>query len=368
MRKFALTALLLLPAASAQTVPAIPATPTTAPAAPAAPTPVTPTPVTPTPAATSTAPALTALLLTAPVGASTEFVSTTTSRSSIEDVQVSAAAGSKISEAKLNEARRSLQAAMGELKNMPATTLTGKAFFKVTARDASGQTTLVNTIIQNMPPMAKTGAAKAKSSITMKFTQQIAPDGKVTFKGIESDDPQIAAVFKTLTPEKMQQFATQNGTDFAGVYGKPLTIGEARTSTVNMDAEELMRSLLSAFAGPQGQKLFGDVKASPLQVATTTTYMGQNAQGQYAFETGSRFEPWHISLNVPAPASSAAPLSMNVDLLSAFGKGTATYRADGLPTSISQDTNMKMQMTMIMDGLQVKMTMSMVQSVSMKPR
>ncbi len=343
MRTFVLTALLLAPVALAQTMTqTIPALPS-APAAPTTPAPAVAVPATSAPV----------LLLTAPVGSGVELVMTQTTQMKVKDVQVTAAPGSKLSEAQLNDIRRGLADSVA--KGMPAQSVPGKLFVKVTGRDANGQTTLLTTLVQNVAGVGP---------MTLRATQLVGPDGKVTFRSMESDNPQVAGVLKAMTPEKMQSYATQNGTDIASVYGKPLLVGETRTATSTLDAQGLFQSLF-AVAGPD---TFAKVAASPLNVTTAVTYKGQNAQKQLTFETLTQLGAWQLDTTTKMGAGAAESMKMNIALQGATGKSTAAYRPDGLPVSQNTSMNMDMRMTMQMQGVQVRMTMNINQTITLRPR
>lgn len=295
-------------------------------------------------------------MLSAPVGTTIQLASTTTSRTTIADIQVSAAPGANPSQKKLNDVRGSLGSAT---KQPTVMTITGKAFFKVLERDAAGNVTLLSTIIQNLPPQG----GKPSAPLTMKITQTISPAGKPTNIKIESDNPQVSAMFKSMTPEKLQQMVDQNGSNVGSVYGVPLTVGEAKTTTINLDMQDMMSSIFTAFAGPQGQKLFSEVKAGPMTGSSTTTYRGLNAQGQHTFDTTGGFGAWKVS--VATPKDGPTPMQIGVELTDSKTTASASYRNDGLPTNSTQKTNMKMNTTMVMEDIQFKMTMTMDQSVSM---
>lgn len=291
-----------------------------------------------------------------------ELASTSSTRMTLDDVEVTAAPGARVSETKLKEARRAMTTAMSDMKNMPTMTTTGKTFYKVSGRDASGLTTLVISSVLTVPG----SAGKAAKPTTVTVTQQVAPDGKATVKSYESSDPQVSALLKGLTPEKLQQMSTQGGTDAAGMYGRPLVVGTPSSTTFTLDASELLSSFLGSFGGAEMQKMTRDVQATPLQATVTTAYRGQDAGGQHTFDIQSTYNPWQVDLKLAA--SGAAPTTMKLSLLSGQSKGSATYRADGLPSGVNQANTMKMQLIMVMDNIQVKMLMTTTQTTTLKPR
>ncbi|WP_291426902.1 hypothetical protein [Deinococcus sp.] len=355
MNKLLMTVLLLAaPCAAAQTIPAVPPgqMPSVAPVA---------APVQTT--ADQTVPAT--FKLSAPVGSTLELTSTTTTRMSISDVQVAAAPGSKVSAAKLNEIRRSMTAGLNKASSLQAMTFSGKTFVKVAGRDAAGNTTLIATTSQNLPKAP--GASRAgPQTITMKVTEVISPEGKLTNLKVESDNSQLTAMFKSLSADKLNSVVEQQGGTFTGVYGAPLVPGMPQTKTTKVDAQSLLSGLLTSVAGPQGQQMFGQVQATPMTATVTTTYKGTDAQGRHIFATRSAYNPWQVSLQ--AAAGSKTPMQMKLQLADMKSGGTTLYRADGLPSSMQQSSDMNMKVTMIVEGIQISMTMTMNQQMTMQAR
>lgn len=364
--------LLLLPAASAQTqnvqtptpaqqtnVPALPAAP--AQATPAQTAPNQPASVQPVPAPATSSPAV--LTLNAPVGSSVELQSIITSRITVDNVQVSAVPGSKVSQSKLNTVRREMTQAMQKMNGASTQAIRGKVFYKVASRDAAGNTVLVTTVVANIPSVPSGGKAPKMATTTLKTTQTVAPDGKVSNLSIDSDNPQLSALYRSFSPERLQQLADQNGANFGGIYGVPLVTGQPRTTTASLDAQSMMAGLLSAVAGPQGQEVFGKVQASPLTVTTSNTYTGQNAQGQYTFATSSQFADWRVTLSGKGRAPTIA-----MQLAQAQASGQSVYMPSGLPVASEQKTDMQMKMTLTLEGIQIAMQMTIDQGVSLQPR
>lgn len=315
---------------------------------------------------TSVAPAATVsdapvLTLNAPVGTVTELVSTTTTRMTVSDVSVTAAPGSKVTPAQVEEARRSIVQGTEALKKAGANTVTAKIFNKVTARDAAGNTTLLSTVVQPLPAAGKQPAR----NLNIRFTQVIAPDGKISGMKVESDDAQVNRILQGFTPDRIQQMAEQNGNNFTGVYGRPLVTGQSYTNTTTMNMQELLGGIFSLMAGPQGAQAFGDVQASPLKVTTTMTSRGQNARGETLLEGRSTFDSWKVSVN---SKDADLPMQMSVTLLDAVQVSNTTYAQTGLPVNSKLNSTMKMNLVMVMDGVQVSMNMNMEQSQNVRPR
>lgn len=282
-----------------------------------------------------------------------ELSVTTTSRTSVTNVQVTALPGSKVTEAELNRIRRDLSSALGQTSEN--TVIPGKAFFKVTGRNASGSISLLTTVVQNIPQ---------QKPMTLRITQTIAPDGKISGLKIDSPDPVISAMFAKLSVENLERLAGESGSNFTGVYGQPLKVSEPRQMTVSVDSQELMTSLFGAIASAaNADDLIGQVQANPLTVTTTTTYQGLNAQGLHAFKQTSKYGDWKIDLSGSGDMPAIA-----AQLLKADTTGSQTYRKDGLPGASSQNVKMTMSMSMALDGVQVKMTMNLDQTVTMTPK
>lgn len=311
--------------------------------------------------APSSPPAPVVLTLSAPVGSGAELRTLSTSSLSISDLQVSAVPGGQATPEQVASAQRSLQDGISAVNKAGATSLSGKAFFRVVSRDGAGNTTLLSSVVQTPPARA----GQPARTLTMRLTQTIAPDGQVSHLTLDSDDPQVSAAFKGLTPEKLGQIGRDLNGNAGSVYGVPLQVNEPRTSTVTVDFQELMNSLLGALAGADARKIFGSFQSTPLTVTTTTTYRGTNAAGQHLFDSGSEYGPWKFSLS---SQDARLPLNLSAELRSAQASGTSAYTATGLPAQILQKSNLSMQVQMVMDGIQVSMTMTAQQALSMQPR
>lgn len=370
MNKLLMTACLLtLTGVSAQTIPVMP--PGQPAPAQTAPAPSTAAPVAPlqTPSAQtapSTAPTSTVLLVSAPVGSSAELSTTTSTRMLISDVQVTAAPGSKVSEAKLNQMRREITQGLGRTRNIPVTTTDGKVVVQVTNRDAAGRVTLVTTVQQAMPTPPSAQASKAPQSVSIKVTQVLSPTGKAESLKVESDNPQLNSLFQSLSSDKLRSVLDQQGNDFSGGYGTPLVLGQPRTTKTTIDAQNLLQGLLTSVAGPQGQQVFGKVQATPMTVTTTTTYRGTDAQGRSILDSVGSYGHWRVSMN-SAPGAKT-PMQLRLELEDVKANATALYRPDGLPGGLNQNTEMKMKLTMTTEGVQVSMKMNLSQMMKMQPR
>ena len=308
---------------------------------------------------TSTTP--TTLQLTAPVGSIVELRTVNTSRMTVSDIQVTAKPGGKASPAQVEEARRAMQDGLGAMNKAGTTTVNGKAFYKVAGRDAAGNITLINSIVQTMPATA----GKKAENLTIRITQVISPDGQASGLKMESDQPQVNAMFKNLTPEKLQQMTKDMSGNDQSIYTMPLQQGTPRTTTVSLDMQDLMNTLIGSLAGPKAGALFGSINSTPLTITSTTNYQGLNAAGQHAFTTSSEAADWKLSLS---SQDKSVPMNIKAEILSNQSSGTSTYATTGLPVTLDQKTNMNMKMTMEMDDIQVSMIMTIDQTMTMQPK
>lgn len=363
MKKILFLSLTLLPVAHAQGTNAIPATPAPITQPSVSQPPVLQPPVSPAPAAPSTAPAR--LKLSAPVGTNVELRSVTTSRLTVANVQVSARPGGQVTPAQLEEVRRSLQQGISAMNSAGTTTVNGKVFFKVASRDAAGNTTLVSSVVQALPAIPGSPSFSKAQNLTLRVTQSVAPDGKLTGLKIDSDQPQMNAMLKTLTPAKLQQLSKDLSGNSATLYSVPLQVGQPHSVTLSLDMQDLMKSLVGAFAGQEAGQLFQNFKSSPLTVTTTTTYQGLNAAGQHVFDTSSQYAAWQFSLT---SQDARMPMTIRAELLKVQSGGTSAYTPAGLPVTLSQKTNMSMKMTMDIEDVRVNLTMNIEQGQSMQPR
>lgn len=267
------------------------------------------------------------------------------------NVQVSALPGSKVPQATLDKIRKDLTSSAGQFGQ--TLNIAGKAFFRVASRDDAGRAALVATIIQSLPGQKKPG--------TMKIAQTVAPGGQVSGMSISSDDPVLGAALSKFTPEKLQELADQNGANFTGVYGQPLTVGQSTSATMTMDTQDMLSSVLGAIASQDNaQALFGQVQSTPLSVTTTTTYQGLNAAGAHEFKQVTGYSPFKATI----PAKGNMP-AITVELLKVDASGTLSYRKDGLPGASSQHVKQQMQVTIVQDGVQIRMTLVQEQAVTM---
>ncbi|CAM3638363.1 hypothetical protein [Deinococcus frigens] len=282
------------------------------------------------------------LTLSAPVGTSLELVTTTTSRTTFSNVRVTALPGSDRSADELAEIRKAVTAGIGPGAR---TTASGKLLCRVTGRAADGSVTLLTSTIQSEP---------GEMPISLEITQTVARDGRISGLKFGSDNEILNAALARYTADRLEQLADQNGYNFSGVYGQPLTPGQAYSQNHKMTISGVLSGLFSAFASQaELPELFSKVQASPLSATTITTYGGLNAQGLHAFSQNSKLSPWTVETGGVGEMS-----SFSIDLTGARVRGTHTYRADGLPGPSTQHTHLVMNLAIETEGVQVKVTMT----------
>lgn len=319
-------------------------------AEPTAPRPAAPPPATaPQPAAS--APTTGVFTLRAPVGASVELLTTTTMRVQFGDVQASATPGRKVPTATLNRVRSAFL--RGTADSAPQT-VQGKTFFRVTGRAPDGTVTLVSTTVQSAP---------GEPPVTLRFTQQVAPGGQTGGLKIETDDAALGVVFRSLNAGQLEQLADQNGTNFTGVYGRPLSTGLPLTQSVQLDMQEMMVGLLTSIGGPEVGRQLGKIRSTPLTVTTTTRYQGMSAQGLHTFTQSSAYGPWSLSL----PGGAGVP-AMSMRIGDVQASGTQRFRADGLPGPAEQSLSMKMALSLTVEDVQLHTTLTLTQQTNLSPR
>lgn len=313
-------------------------TPGTAPVstAPINTAPINPAPINPAPV----------LRLTAPVGTSAEYVTTVSTRVTVSDVRVSAVPGGGATEADLNDVRRAFAGNAGTLNRTQ--TQSGKAFYRVAGRRPDGSVRLVTTLVQ--------GGAGAPA-VTLSITQDLSPAGRGSNFSITSPDPQLAHALSALDDPQIQALTTQSGA--ATIYGTPLVAGQPRTTTATVDTQALLGGLIGALTGGA----LGQVEASPLSVTTTTTYRGSGPQGETRFGTRAAAGRWTFRV-----AGGPGTPELAFELSGLDASGTSSYRRDGLPGAATLRQQLRLNATLRQDGVQVRLAMTLDQTVELTPR
>ncbi|MFC5848416.1 hypothetical protein [Deinococcus petrolearius] len=137
-----------------------------------------------------------------------------------------------------------------------------------------------------------------------------------------------------------------------------LVQGGAGSPAVTVDTQALLGGLI----GPLTGGALGQLRASPLSVATTTTYRGSGPQGQAQFDTRAAGR-WTFRT---AGGPKSPELTFELSDLNA--SGTASYRRDGLPEAATQRQRLRLNATFRQGGVQVQLVMTLDQTVSLTPR
>ncbi len=264
-------------------------------------------------------------LLTAPSGASVTLRQLTRVTVELEDVQASGHMKEQLSSEDIAEMRRSfaqgVQAAQEEIEPTITVMSVGQVF-------PGGARELISST--RVPLLAEAGA----EAPTIRVIQRVEPDGRIGKTRIESSDPEMQALFADFSEKELAEIG---GNDNA-LYGLPLVAGTSRTTTSTVDTQNLLGSqVVSAASMDEGataqevMELLSSLKTSPLTLTNTVTYGGTDAQGQHLFRIISRAQPWQLALNRDGQ-------SFDLTVLDMTQNQTATYRADGLPQSVSSDT------------------------------
>ncbi len=304
------------------------------------------------PAGAQSAPAATTLRLNAPVGTSLQLALVTENRVAFGTPEVTAAPGKQVTPAALKAAQA--QYAKLSQNGIPAQRTTAKMSVKVAGRAANGTTTLITTMVQSVPGMSQ--------SMTMRITQKVAPNGQLTGMSLESDDPQVNRVLSGMNAGQMANLIRDSGGDLSGAYGLPLKAGAGQQKTVTIDLKGLFQGMFSML-GPDAARALGSVQSTPVTTTTTTRYAGLNAQGLHVFNVTSQSGGFRMSLG----GKGDLPL-MVMELSGMGGSGTVSYRADGLPGPMTQQTTVRMAMTMQEDNLLVKIPMTVTTTVTTQTR
>ncbi|MEF2277124.1 hypothetical protein V3W47_02360 [Deinococcus sp. YIM 134068] len=315
------------------------------------------TTATPAPApVTAATPGAATLTLTAPVGTLAEFVTTTRTRLTLEDVQVTRADGTAPSEAELAELRRGVQEVLGRAGTQTSVL---KTFYRVEERAPDGTVTLVNTVVTDVP---------GQGPLSIRIVQTVAPDGAVNVTRLESDNPLVQSALSGLSPEALRSQTGSGSSDLTGVYGRAFPVGQPVTRTVTVDAQALLGGLLGAIAAGLGggQNPLGGVQASPLTTTTVTTYRGPNPAGLRVFETRSTSGDWTLELGGGAAGFPRVRLEL---LGGSRSDGLSLYRPDGLPVGNTQTQTLRMRVGVTPpDGERLTMLVRLEQSVTLRPR
>lgn len=300
------------------------------------------------PAAAQSALAAPTLRLTAPVGASVEQRMTMTSVMKFTDVKVTARPGASVPQRQLDSLRSAFQGMGGQ-----TTTITGKSFTRVAARDALGGVTMQLTLIQTIPGLPK--------ALTTKVTQTLDANGTLKDLKLSSDNADVNRLYQQMNLNELIRVSNSSG---AGpqLIGLPLTPGQSRETRQEVSLDSMTGALL----GPILQDPDADVDpatltSTPLSFTSRVTFAGPDAAGRLRFTQTGEFGAWQTSVKNRA-GQSVFQMSVSGGAVS----GDLLVRPDGLPYSSSVRTTMQMQMLMTMDDVQVSATLTQDQTITLR--
>lgn len=316
------------------------------------------------PAANVTTPAQArAFLLTAPSGTKVTLKQKVSMQIELEDVQTAGSAAEEMSAEDIQD----MKDMFAEMSNMEMPG--GETVMSVGQVFASGARELVTTTVTEMP--AETG----EKDITISVIQTVEPDGKVSAVRVQSDNADMQQMFDSMSDEMKKSLSADNAT--SDVYGFPLVVGHTMTSTDTVDMQALMGGMMAGMlqaglaesqdSAAEIQEVLSSMEAQPLTATTTTTYKGLNAQGEHVFGTVGTAQPWSVKLNSDLPEN-GGNMALNMTLSNMNVVGDSAYRADGLPSSLNMNQDMRMKMDMTTTGEKagsLSMTMRIKMNVSM---
>ena len=288
------------------------------------------------------------LRLSAPVGTTVEQRTTLTSVLKVRDVKVTARPGANVPQKELDAVRTSFQG-MGD----QTTTITGKSFTRVAARDALGGVTVQQTLIQTIPGLPK--------ALTTKVTQVLAADGTLKDLKLSSDNADVNRLYEQMSLKDLIRTSESSGTG-PQLIGLPLVPGQSRETRQEVPLDSMMGALL----GPILQDPDSDVDpatltSTPLAVTSRLTFTGPDAAGRLRFTQTGTFGAWQTSVKDRA---GQPVFQMNVTGGAVSGESLA--RPDGLPVSSSVRTTMQMRMLMTLGDTQVSATFTQDQTITLR--
>ncbi|MXV21626.1 hypothetical protein [Deinococcus xianganensis] len=301
------------------------------------------------PAGAQSAPAAPTLRLTAPVGTTVEQRMTSTTRLQVSDVTVTARPGATVPQAQLDSLRRAFQSGLGG----QTTTVTGKSFTRLAARDAQGRVTLQHTLIQTIPGLPK--------ALTTKITQVLDASGTLKDIKLTSDNPDVNRAYAQMKLDDLLRAADSGGAD-TRLYGLPLTPGQTREDRQEVALDGLIGGLLGPILqDPEADVDPATLTSTPLAVTGRLTFVGADAAGQLRFTQTGTFGAWQTSVKDRA-GQPVFQMSVSGGAVS----GDLLVRPDGLPYSSSDRTTMQLRMLMTMDDVQVSATLTQDQTISLR--
>lgn len=303
------------------------------------------------PAGAQSAPATGAatLRLSAPVGTTVEQRMTSTTRLQVSDVTVTARPDATVPQAQLDSLRRAFQSGLGG----QTTTVTGKSFTRLAARDAQGRVTLQHTLIQTIPGLPK--------ALTTKITQVLDASGTLKDIKLTSDNPDVNRAYAQMKLDDLLRAADSGGAD-TRLYGLPLTPGQTREDRQEVALDGLIGGLLGPILqDPEADVDPATLTSTPLAVTGRLTFVGADAAGRLRFTQTGTFGAWETSVK-----DRAGQPVFRMDVTGGAVDGESLLRPDGLPVSSSLRTRMQMRLIMTMDDVQVSASMTQEQTLTLR--
>lgn len=306
-----------------------------------------------------------ALLLRAVPGTALEYA--VTSQAQITNLQLnfvgkpgvnlSAAESGKLAE--MNKTFGAQLPALSQLLGKNVTT-SSKQFLRVLPNDPQGNAVLLSTLVTapvsggldsaGQPlPSAQTQVVKAQ---VIKLTQTVAPNGQTLSIKAEADDPAVQRLYDSMKVEDL--LSTLSQTAQTNLYGLRLAPGQSRSVTQTTDLGPLLGGLGEALGGAGART---QMKAQPLTLNVSTTFLGQSAAGLLNYQQHYSAETWTLSAALGTVGGQTTTLNMKV--MNWSGQGGLSYRADGLPQTSDTTQNVSVSMSADLPDMPVQMQVSM---------
>ncbi|WP_456833531.1 hypothetical protein [Deinococcus sp. UYEF24] len=245
---------------------------------------------------------------------------------------------------------------MNTLLNRAVINQVGKSFVRIQP-PKDGNTVVLTTIVLSVPDTANPvpGGTTKLQSVSVSVTLSYDPSGKVVGAAVTSSDPKIQQIYQALDLNTLIQSAQDSGS--GTLYGQPLTQDQPTMKVLNLPTQGLFQAILG-LAGASRQAM--QFQSEPLNIHTTTTYTGQDAQGNLSFAQQLSIEPWQVSLNL----DSAGDAGIQMNITDIIGGGTSVFRPDGIIYSSSHRQDMTMRAQIDLAGKPYRMVMNVTYSVA----
>lgn len=206
-----------------------------------------------------------------------------------------------------------------------------------------GNSVVLTTVLVNVPDTAnpaRTGPPKLRS-VSVSITLTYDPTGKALSADVTSSDPRIRKIYQALDLTSLLRQAQDAGSGL--LYGQPLVEGQPVTSTLRVPTQGLFLIMFGLAENLRAPNSF-QLQSEPLTVHRTTTYTGQDAEGNFNFSQAFSSEPWVSSLSLPDGPS----MKMNIGAMT--GAGTSVIAQGGIVRSSSTRQNMSMNAQLDLSG------------------